>query len=436
MRALTLAWIGYALAILYASLIPFDLQPLAPAEALARLADIGWLTLTPGRRADWIANLLLYLPWAALGMAAWAPRLGTTRAALFVALAATLLALGIEALQVYFPPRTVSLNDPVAELLGTALGILLWTFAGHRLARLGARLRHPGAGAADAALGLFLLVYLGFVLFPFDLVLGVDEILDKAAAGRLGWLWAPVSDQGTVWALAHGLAEILTALPLGILLARHRRGPGTRAAAVVLGLTLGLAIELVQVLLVSGVSQGVSVLTRALGAGLGAWLVTALRGLDPATRAALPRHARRASLALLGPYLLLLVELQLGGLPTLDRWRTPEAILTDLQQLRFLPFYYHYYSSESGALVSLVLNLGLYGMAGVLLVPWTSDRWGAYTWGGWVAAIVGGGLAFAVEGLRLVMGLGVDPTNVWVGGGGAWIGWGVVRSRWVRDRWG
>ena len=55
--------------------------------------------------------------------------------------------MALEFTQLWFPPRTVSQNDVVAETLGAALGVVLWLAVGQPLGEwlrsAGARQRRP-----------------------------------------------------------------------------------------------------------------------------------------------------------------------------------------------------------------------------------------------------------------------------------------------------
>ena len=170
---IALAALLYALFVVYGSLIPFDLRPRPTGEALAAFQAIPYLELGVGSRADWVANILLYMPLSFLGTAAvavgrrpWAAALGAAA----VAAACVALAFGTEFAQLFFPPRTVSQNDLIAETIGTALGIALWFGAGPRLLGLWRGLLAGGKPAQRSLLVLFVLGYLALSFFPYDLL--------------------------------------------------------------------------------------------------------------------------------------------------------------------------------------------------------------------------------------------------------------------------
>ncbi|MGK2951977.1 MAG: O-antigen ligase family protein [Thiobacillus sp.] len=56
-------------------------------------------------------------------------------------------------------------------------------------------------------------------------------------------------------------------------------------------------------------------------------------------------------------------------------WVSADAAITRLAEVRFIPFYYHYYTSEAVALVSLLFQLGLYSVVGVGIWLWRQMAW-------------------------------------------------------------
>ncbi|MCP4992290.1 MAG: VanZ family protein, partial [Gammaproteobacteria bacterium] len=124
------AFIAYLVFVVYGSLIPFEYRAYTLYQALERFANIAYLNLGVGSRADWIANLVLYIPLAFLGCV-WILGLRAVSVAKHLALVLVFticltVALTVEFTQIFFAPRTVSINDLVAETLGTLTGIVLW----------------------------------------------------------------------------------------------------------------------------------------------------------------------------------------------------------------------------------------------------------------------------------------------------------------------
>lgn len=411
--AATLAW---ALFVLYGSLVPLEFR--TRPDAWQAFLATPYLSLGVGSRADWVANILLYLVLAYLATGAIQNDRRTPRIAPLVAAlgACLILAVGIEFLQLHFPPRTVSLNDLIAEFLGTGLGCGLWFASGRRLGAMWERFLGGGTHSLRALLALYATGYVAFILFPYDFLVSATELATKLATeGALAL--GPAANCGAgLNCGAKLLAEAVLAMPFGALLvigagASHRPRAGA-IGGLLLGVCLGLAIELVQILLASGTTQGISVLTRGLGAAWGASLAqSALAG-----RLRIEPGAARRVVILAAPlYLLLALALnEVLPLRLQPLWAANEK----LGAVRFLPFYYHYYTSETAAVRSLLAVAGSYapiGLAAALAFP---DRLRTAR----AAILLAGALCLGIEALKLFTAAKhPDPTNLLIAGASVWL---------------
>ncbi len=137
-------------------------------------------------------------------------------------------------------------------------------------------------------------------------------------------------------------------------------------ATLLLGALAGLVLEPLQLLLASGTSQGLSVLTRGLGLVLGA-----LAGQSPgAPGAASGGAAGGAGRPLPDPALSggHAVGLGLVRRPAVS----PAAALARLSEVRWLPLYYQYYTTEAMALASALAQFALYAPFGLLAWAWAA----------------------------------------------------------------
>ena len=165
-------------------------------------------------------------------------------------------------------------------------------------------------------------------------------------------------------------------------------------------------IEFGQLLVASGMSQGASVLSRSLGVGLGAWLQ---RDLAIVGVGAWRRRLARLALWLLPPYALLLC--------TASGWWShawTDSPAAAWAEMRLMPFYYHYFTSEAQAVYSL-------GGVVVMYLPLAAFGWacnrsaaGAAWWAGLAALLVEGGKLFQI-------GAHPDPTNVLIAAASNWM---------------
>lgn len=432
-------WLLYSLAIVYGSLIPFGFDPPALEGVGEHLGAIPWLQLGATQRADWIANLLIYLPWGYLGMSALASRLRAAPAMIVVVSILAAFVLAIELAQLYFPARTVSLNDILAEVLGACIGIALWLGGARSLRRLIRATFGEGDKALQAGLLLYLIVYLLIAFFPFDFVVSGKEISAKLTSDRVGWVMAAAASEDAARFFTKFGVEILAAMPLGLLLALRLPTLGAHLFRVLLiGLLFGAAIEVVELFVFSAISQGSSILTRAIGIAAGAGLLKVFRSASQSAAfdlEAVLTWIRRTALILVGPYLYLLYRLfQLDGDGTAPL--SSAAAIERLDQLSFIPFYYHYYTNETAALASFVSNFAVYACAGgivwALSKPWAGGRLSPKA--PVVAAFIGLTLATLIETGRLFRPeLRPDPTDLLIGAFAAVCG--MLVSDWVWRVW-
>jgi VanZ family protein len=122
--------IAYAAFVLYGSLLPFSFQWRSLDEAWRIYLGLGndggvRLSLT-----DFATNVVLFLPLAFFWTGSL--RLGKVRsgAVWFVIVGCGALSAGIEFAQVFVPPRTSSIYDLVANVIGAIAGIITWEWLG------------------------------------------------------------------------------------------------------------------------------------------------------------------------------------------------------------------------------------------------------------------------------------------------------------------
>ena len=413
-RALHYAALGYLLFVVYGSLVPLNYHYHPLREAWAQFEHIRYLNLGTGERADWVANIVLYVPLSFF-LSAWMGRdpvrvAGRWLGAAWIFVLCAVVAVGVEFTQIYFPPRTVSQNDIVAELIGSAIGIAIWDGAGPRLSDLWRTVKAGGPTAVRAALLLYLLGYLALSFFPYDFLVSWSELSAKLATHRDSLFLSPQSCASAVRCVAKGVYEVIAVLPLGVLIgmlsAADRRG--RLRAAVLWGALLGLLTEGVQLFLESGVAQGASLLTRMAGAALGVILYQML-----------PLPTLRSLKPYLRPAVVVSSLLYVAALALLQEWFTSRWLptytgLARISDLHFLPFYYHYYTSEAVALVSLLRNAALYLPVGLAYWGWHLGKRSGGSGGTVpVAGLLGAVVALAVEFAKLFLShQRPDPTNV------------------------
>jgi glycopeptide antibiotics resistance protein len=362
-KATFIAFMGYLAFVIYGSLIPFELRELTLEQAVQRFEDIRYLDLGIGSRADWVANIVLYIP---LSFLACMVLVGTRKASglhyltLFLVLVfGVSVAFSVEFAQLFFAPRTVSINDLIAETLGTLAGVSLWVFGRRQLYQLWDSFHKGGQQSILAVLYGYFIVYFLQSLFPFDFIISFDELSWKAAGDTYGWLFAG-DCSNALRCFARLLGEGFVFAPLGLLISLAFSNLSAKRTFVA-GLVIGFVIELLQFFVASGVSQGLSVLIRGIALSTGLLAGQHLKGVGVAQVA---KQVSRAMPFILLPYLLFVVSLA-GWFS--GKWSFGQSFDEQLTPIKLMPFYYHYFSTEAVAMVSLLANAGMYAPIGLFV---------------------------------------------------------------------
>ncbi|MGB1885192.1 MAG: VanZ family protein, partial [Gammaproteobacteria bacterium] len=175
--------LGYVAFVVYGSLVPLNFRPIGSFhDALLTFSNIRLFDLGPTKRQDWFANGVLFLPCGLLLSAALSGGLGIRQRFLGALQGFTycsVLAVGLEFTQQYFPPRTVSLNDLQAEFFGAGVGAVLWMWVGVSIHSNLARLWSRRDILAVHLLSVYGVFYVAISLFPFDIVFTVAELAEK-----------------------------------------------------------------------------------------------------------------------------------------------------------------------------------------------------------------------------------------------------------------
>lgn len=402
-------WLGYVFFVVYGSLVPLDFRPLPLDQAWAVFQHIPMYKLGVESRADWISNGVLYVPVGFLTAHLLIQKGLNARHApvyLLAGLFSGALAIGVEFTQIFFPQRTVSLNDILAECVGSLIGLLLAAKYSDWFKNL---LRAALSDPARLTLRLlegYLAGYVAFSLFPYDILLSTAELAEKLQGDNWGWLLAGDAN-GNVLIVLKLFSEILLTLPFGLLLGYRSARPANYRQAVMLGLLLGGLIEIAQLFTATGVSQGFSVLTRVAGicGGLALWNDRA--NWSPERLALL---TRRYVLPLGAIYLLVL--LQTNGWFS-HQWNGAEFAAARLADVHFLPFYYHYFTTEARALFSLASVCLMYIPVGVLIWANRGSPAQACFYALFAAGLVETGKLF-------LQGMHADPTNLMLAAIASW----------------
>jgi glycopeptide antibiotics resistance protein len=400
---LWLAGLGYLVFVIYGSLVPLHFRAMPLDAAIAAFQQIPWLQLGIGSRADWVANLLLFIPLAFVFTGALAHGRGVLARLLASALiltACVALSLGIEFTQLFFPQRTVSQNDIAAEALGGLLGVIVWWSAGARC--LGwyeswLEVREPAALSERLIWGYLAFVF-AYNVLPLDLTISAVEVFHKWREGKL--ILIPFS--GLPSDPAHALYEVITDALIWLppaFLWRFRGGRST-ARSWWLGTATALLLEVLQLFVYSRVSDVTDVFTAALGAGLGAIL-----GARLSTRhGQSTRQPANRSTALTKSLPLLLAFGWIGVLMLLFWYpfdfRTDSAFIRErLTFLERVPFEVYYYGTEYRAITEVFHKVLFFAPLGAFLAWFVVGL--SWIWRGYTAAVSMLGILFTALGIEL-----------------------------------
>lgn len=421
----------YALLIVYASTIIGPLGPhfvpMDPAEALTRLLAVQLVDNGSDQRADWIGNLMMLVPLGFMLAGAFCRRVVPSRARLTIPGAAAALIVSaifivaVKYAQLYFPPRTVTLNYIIAQSTGALIGVALFGLLGRTLADLGRD------GQPLRSLRLLLWLYTAalvvFLLEPLDFALNAEDLAGRFAA--LPATFTAISGQGRPAPIQAAIlaAGVAAFLPVGMLLtlkgqSRPYVGRST-FQAVVLGLSGTVLIYALTGLTLSGSPTLIAIPMRTAGIALGAIGTHRLTGMDP--------NAVRRVLVRLMPVaipLYLATLLVVNGLVS-RQWTAPEAGLAAIGPRNLIPLYNYYIVSKAQAVTSLAAHAVMYAPVGVL--AWLLTRGGGRG-GAAVAAFL---LAALIEGARLMRpGLQPDINAVPLAAVSAWAAAAITPEVW------
>jgi len=275
----------YLLFVIYGSLVPLDFRDIPLNDALNRFKNIRYLNLGIGSLADWVANILLMIPLAFLWFTLLSKNAGLRTKIfliIFIWLACFLLALAIEFTQLFFPPRTVSINDIIAESLGAFIGCVAGLLLGQRLMAW-LQLWHQEAetNSWDRFLQIYLFGLFLYAVLPLDLTLSPIELYHKWNEGRIilvpfGNLKPSFIENIYQWG-----SEALLWLPVPLLWQRIHLL--TRFQLYQRIFFVSLLIEFFQLFVYSRVSDITDILLALLGAGIGIQLTKYFSDPSPAT---------------------------------------------------------------------------------------------------------------------------------------------------------
>ena len=367
---------------IYGSLVPLEFQAVSVDEALDRFSRVPYLRLGIQSRADFVANILLFVPLGFLLMGALRAdrrgRVGGALAGVLVAAFACALANAIEFTQIYFPMRTVSLNDIVAETTGALAGISLWGLLGQRLTHFARAFfaERDRPALIVRVLAVYVAVFLVAQLLPLDIAITRGELAEKYRAGRILLMPFSYAYESLLLMVWDFISDVALNAPIGALAVLGWTAAGTRRSprtAIALAMALVVATEIAQVFIYSRYSDATDLLTGAIGICIGVAVATRRSATEAAQMSAphgftpWPAVAAVVWMAALVAYHWFPLNFVVTG-----------AMLDAQLPLLFaVPFRHYYFGSEFHAFTELSRKLMLSAPLGALLwmaLPAMSSR--------------------------------------------------------------
>jgi VanZ family protein len=180
----------YAIFVIYGSLVPFGPKWIPLEEALRRYAQIPFLDLGIRSRADWVSNAILFIPlgFFCFGAISESSRLtNSVVRTIGLLVLCSFLGASVEFIQLYFPTRTVSLNDLYAQAAGSMLGVAAWSWQKGRVRAIylaWTNVRSARRRPVDV-LTIYCAGFLVYSLLPLDLTISPGELYLKWKEGRI-----------------------------------------------------------------------------------------------------------------------------------------------------------------------------------------------------------------------------------------------------------
>jgi glycopeptide antibiotics resistance protein len=395
----------YGLAIIYSSLMlgPDGLHyvPIGAAEAWQKFRAIHFIDNASDQRSDWIANMMMAIPLAYFVNGAFAQRVRWVRNAALTLAICLVFVLAVKYAQLFFPPRTVTLNYIAAQSIGVLLGIGAFRFVHRHLYRRLLAMYRKGDGLV-IVLGTYSVLLTAYFLMPFDLTLSPDDLVTRLATLPISVF--PAAGRDPAYRALLVLADLAATVPAGMFLAvtgRYMSFQGLMAR----GIAIIIPVAILSLFVLSTTPFAFSLVSRTVGVALGIWLMWSLKGKD-----LWKRHYRYAQYVPVAfPVYVTLLALA-NGLLT-EHWQSPDRAFAALESRELLPLWSLYIATKAEATRHAVETFAMFVPIGTMI--WL--RRGFWSKGVGLSAFVAFFLSAAIQFGRLIKpGLIPDVTDPFI----------------------
>jgi hypothetical protein len=311
-------------------------------------------------RPDWIANLLLLIPLGYLLMASLRfRRLPWGGSGAIAFLIGFTFILSVKYAQLFFPPRTVTLNYVTSQTIGLAFGINLSGLISTRFVPRIAERFKDGTGLI-ILLGGYTLFLITYFLMPLDIALDRIDLEARFRQIPETILSFPGAGAGIGFRVLVVLGDALSMAPVGMLLAALYRSLSLRGQ-LLRGLLLVLFIEFMTLFVLSANPYAVAIVYRMVGIWLGLLFMRLIYRMD--LRKWHYIAYRYVPLTML---LYALVLIFANGIVS-RQWVGLDQAINSLEVRQMLPFWNFYIVTKVRATQSLVVHIALFAPIGIMI---------------------------------------------------------------------
>lgn len=365
---------SYLVFVIYGSLVPLEFVGITMAEAFFQFQNIRYLDLGIGSRADWVANILLFIPLAFLWMG-WLSIDNPDRSLGYrvfnsccVIFACIFLCVSIEFTQLFFPQRTVSINDIVAESLGAIIGVSgWWVWGGKATKSLKAwTLEQSSTKKIDYYLQFYVAGIFFYSIMPLDLTISLVEIYHKWNEGRVILIPFSVMSDSAVENMYSWVTEIALWIPVPILW--QRKTPEKDFTSLLFKVFIVVfTIEFFQLFVFSRVTDSTDIVLGLAGGSIGIWLSLESNSGIERQKIILNLSTVKTLVAGATAYLLWFFLLMLVFWYPFDFEFNADIVKERIMGFFGVPFYAYYFGSEFRAITEIFHKTLLFMPLGAFL---------------------------------------------------------------------
>jgi len=395
----------YGLAVTYSSLMlgPDGLHyvPISAADAWQKFRAIGFIDNESDQRSDWIANMMMAIPFAYFVNGAFPQRGRWVRNAILTAAIGIAFVVAVKYAQLFFPPRTVTLNYIAAQSIGVLLGVGLF-YAAHRYLYRRLQVVYQRGDGLVIVLGAYSILMTAYFLIPFDIALSPGDLVARLTTLQIAVF--PGAGRDTAYRVLLVLADLAATIPAGMFLAvtgRNMSFQGLMAR----GIAVIIPVAVLSLFVLSLTPFAFSLVSRAVGVALGISFMWSLKGKD-----LWKRHYRYAQYVPVAfPVYITLLALANGLLN--EHWLGLDQIGATLESRELTPFWSLYIVTKAEAARHVVETFAMFAPVGTMI--WL--RRGFWSKGAGLSAFLAFFLSAALQFTRLLKpGLIPDVTDPFI----------------------